>query len=61
MTESSNTNLNRLKGALAAGSPSFGVFATMPSIQAVQTLASAGVDWLITWNMGRSMSLRLMP
>jgi 4-hydroxy-2-oxoheptanedioate aldolase len=47
MTDASSTKLNRLKTMLAAGSPSFGLFATMPSIQAVQTLASAGVDWLI--------------
>ncbi len=47
MTEVSSTKLNRLKGALAAGEPSFGLFATIPSIQTVQTLASAGVDWLI--------------
>ncbi|MEO5699902.1 MAG: aldolase/citrate lyase family protein, partial [Casimicrobiaceae bacterium] len=47
MTEVSSTKLNRLKGALAAGEPSFGLFATIPSIQTVQTLASTGVDWLI--------------
>ena len=47
MTEAPNTKLNRVKGALAAGEPSFGLIATIPSIQTVQTLASAGVDWLI--------------
>ena len=47
MTDISSTRLNRLKGMLAAGEPSFGLIATIPSIQTVQTLASAGVDWLI--------------
>ena len=47
MTEVSSAKLNRLKGALAAGEPSFGLIATIPSIQTVQTLASTGVDWLI--------------
>lgn len=47
MTEVSRARLNRLKEALAAGQPSFGLIATIPSIQTVQTLASAGVDWLI--------------
>lgn len=47
MTENPGTNLNRLKAELAAGRPSFGVIATMPSVQAVQALANAGVDWLI--------------
>jgi 4-hydroxy-2-oxoheptanedioate aldolase len=40
-------SLNRLKAALGAGEPSFGLIATIPSIQSVQALASAGVDWLI--------------
>jgi 4-hydroxy-2-oxoheptanedioate aldolase len=47
MTEASRTKLNRLKVALTAGEPSFGLIATIPSIQTVQILASAGVDWLI--------------
>lgn len=47
MTEASPTKLNRLKLALTAGEPSFGLIATIPSIQTVQILASAGVDWLI--------------
>jgi len=47
MAEDSKTKLNRLKGLLAAGGPSFGLIATIPSIQVVQTLASTGVDWLI--------------
>jgi 4-hydroxy-2-oxoheptanedioate aldolase len=47
MTAIANTRLNRLKEALATGEPSFGLIATIPSIQTVQALASAGVDWLI--------------
>jgi 4-hydroxy-2-oxoheptanedioate aldolase len=39
--------LNRLRESLAAGQPSFGVIATIPSIQTAQLLAHAGVDWLI--------------
>lgn len=39
--------VNRLKAQLAAGEPSFGVIVTVPSVAVVQTLASAGVDWLI--------------
>jgi 4-hydroxy-2-oxoheptanedioate aldolase len=39
--------LNRLKAKLAAGDPSFGVIAIIPSIAVVQVLASAGVDWII--------------
>ena len=47
MTEVSTTKPNRLRAMLAAGEPSFGLIATIPSIQSVQALASAGVDWLI--------------
>lgn len=47
MTEISSGSFNRLKHVLAAGEPSFGLIATIPSIQAVQILANAGVDWLI--------------
>lgn len=38
---------NRLKAKLAAGTPTFGVIVTVPSVAIVQVLASAGVDWLI--------------
>ncbi len=47
MAEISTGSLDRLKQALAAGQPSFGLIATVPSIQTVQALAGAGVDWLI--------------
>lgn len=47
MTGVASTKVNRLKTMLAAGQPSFGLFATIPALQAVQILASAGVDWLI--------------
>jgi 4-hydroxy-2-oxoheptanedioate aldolase len=47
MTEASSGNFNRLRELLAAGKPSFGLIVTIPSIQAVQILANAGVDWLI--------------
>lgn len=39
--------VNRVKAQLAAGEPSFGVIVTVPSVAVVQSLASAGVDWLI--------------
>lgn len=39
--------VNRLKARLAADEPTFGVIVTVPSVAVVQTLASAGVDWLI--------------
>jgi 4-hydroxy-2-oxoheptanedioate aldolase len=32
---------------LAAGEPTFGVIVTIPSVAAVQTLVSSGIDWLI--------------
>ena len=38
---------NRLKAQLAAGETTFGVIVTVPSVAVVQTLASAGVDWLV--------------
>ncbi len=41
------TLANRLKAQLAAGEPTFGVIVTIPSVAVVQTLASAGVDWLV--------------
>lgn len=41
------TLTNRLKASLAAGEPTFGVIVTVPSVAIVQTLAAAGVDWLI--------------
>ena len=47
MAEVSSSKLDRLKIALASGEPSFGLIATVPSIQTVQALAGAGVDWLI--------------
>jgi len=47
MTEVPRPELNRLKAALAAGEPTFGLIATIPGIQTVQILARAGVDWLI--------------
>lgn len=38
---------NRLKSQLEAGETTFGVIVTVPSVAVVQTLASAGVDWLV--------------
>lgn len=46
MPEARST-VNRLKSALRSGEPTFGVIVTMPSVQVVQTLASANVDWVI--------------
>ena len=47
MADASRPEFNRLRGALAAGEPTFGLIATIRSIQTVQILARAGVDWLI--------------
>jgi 4-hydroxy-2-oxoheptanedioate aldolase len=47
MVETSGAGRNRLRELLRAGKPSFGLLATFPSVQAVQVMANAGVDWLI--------------
>lgn len=47
MVETSGEGRNRLKESLLAGKPTFGLIATIPSLQSVQVLANAGVDWLI--------------
>jgi 4-hydroxy-2-oxoheptanedioate aldolase len=47
MTEVPSGKLNRLKELFAARKPTFGLIATIPSIQSVQILANAGVDWLL--------------
>ena len=39
--------LNRIKELLRIGAPSFGIFATIPGVQVVQILASAGFDWVL--------------
>ncbi len=39
--------LNRVKAMHAAGKPSFGVLATIPSVQVVQVLANSGLDWML--------------
>jgi 4-hydroxy-2-oxoheptanedioate aldolase len=39
--------LNRLKARLTAGDATFGVIVTIPSVAVVQSLASAGVDWMV--------------
>ena len=39
--------LNRVKQMLRDGKPSFGLFATIPGVQAVQVLCSCGFDWLL--------------
>jgi 4-hydroxy-2-oxoheptanedioate aldolase len=39
--------LNPLRERWARGEPTFGAIVTMPSIQVVQVLANAGLDWLI--------------
>jgi 4-hydroxy-2-oxoheptanedioate aldolase len=41
------SRLNRVKTQMAAGKPTFGVIATMPSLQVVQVLGRAGFDWLL--------------
>lgn len=47
MGETSGRVINPLRDRLNAGKPSFGLIATIPSIQSVQVMADAGVDWLI--------------
>jgi 4-hydroxy-2-oxoheptanedioate aldolase len=47
MTPPETPPLNRVKRLLAAGQPSFGMVATIPSIQVVQILGRAGLDWLL--------------
>jgi 4-hydroxy-2-oxoheptanedioate aldolase len=47
MEATSTPQLNRLRKHLADGRPTFGLIATIPSIQTVQALASAGLDWLL--------------
>lgn len=47
MSDVAKSCFNRLRLALSSGEPTFGVIVTMPSVQVVQTLASAGVDWII--------------
>lgn len=42
-----HSTFNRMRSALRSGEPTFGVIVTMPGVQVVQTLASAGVDWII--------------
>ncbi len=47
MAGTSDAGRNSLRDFLAAGKPSFGLIATIPSVQSVQVMADAGVDWLI--------------
>jgi 4-hydroxy-2-oxoheptanedioate aldolase len=47
MEATSTRPLNRLRKQLADRRPTFGLIATIPSIQTVQALASAGLDWLL--------------
>jgi 4-hydroxy-2-oxoheptanedioate aldolase len=39
--------LNRVKAKIAAGEPTFGIIATIPSVAAVQVLANSGFDWIV--------------
>ncbi len=39
--------LNRLRALWRAGTPTFGLFVSMPSVQVIQVLARAGFDWLL--------------
>lgn len=47
MAGGTTTEGNRIRKMLEGGRPSFGLIATIPSVQTVQTLASAGFDWLL--------------
>lgn len=47
MTELAIARPNRIKRMLAAGQPSFGLIATIPSVQVVQILGQGGLDWIL--------------
>ena len=47
MGDPAKTCFSRLATLLASRQPTFGVIVTTPNVQVVQTLASAGVDWII--------------
>jgi 4-hydroxy-2-oxoheptanedioate aldolase len=47
MPEDAALRPNRVKRMLAAGEPAFGLIATIPSVQVVQVLSQAGLDWLL--------------
>jgi len=47
MAKTPSGKRNRLREALRSGTPTFGLIATIPSVQSVQVMANAGVDWLI--------------
>ena len=47
VVEGLGSSRNLFKDALRSGRPTFGLIATIPSVQSVQVIASAGVDWLI--------------
>lgn len=47
MSAGGSSGLNRVKELLRTGKPTFGLFATIPGVQVVQVLASAGFDWVI--------------
>ncbi len=47
MTHITPPRLNRIKSMLGAGEPSFGLIATIPSVQVMQVLAHSGLDWVL--------------
>lgn len=47
MNSQDSPRLNRVKQLLSTGTPTFGIFATVPGVQVVQILASAGFDWVL--------------
>jgi 4-hydroxy-2-oxoheptanedioate aldolase len=47
METTSTRPLNRLRKQLADRRPTFGLIATIPSIQTVQGVVSAGPGWLL--------------
>lgn len=47
MPDARKKPLNRLHTLLREKKPAFGAIATMPSLQAVQVIASSGFDWVI--------------
>ena len=47
MEPTPTSGLNPIKDMLRDGTPSFGIFATIPGVQVVQILGSAGFDWVL--------------
>jgi 4-hydroxy-2-oxoheptanedioate aldolase len=47
MSKNSIEAIGQLRSALSSRTPTFGMIATIPSIQSVQAIASGGLDWIL--------------